>query len=199
MLLGRERTIVLDADGILVNFMDAYIAHIHSLGHTHVWADKVRSFLFLSEDFGFTPWDSYEIFKSFTKSGGFRNLEPYPGVRELFAFLNAHQFKIIIATNVPTAGQQDRIDHFRELGLQYDHIEFGPDKWYQARKHRAAVIVDDHPNTLLTCLKETGDTVVARAKWVYNEHVEHPNLLCLGPPAEAMTTLKRYLEGSFGL
>lgn len=190
-----KKTIVLDVDGVMVDFLTGYIAYIHSLGHTHVWPDKIKSFLFLHGDFGFTPKDSYDIFRSFTKSGGFRNLAAYPGVDALLKALKEEDFKVILATNVPTAGQDDRIHNLRELGIEYDDIVFGPDKFDVARVFDAGIIVDDHPDTLLHCLAQESGIVIARPLWVYNEHVEHPKLECLGPHPGAMEMLTKFIRG----
>jgi phosphoglycolate phosphatase-like HAD superfamily hydrolase len=190
----HTKTVVFDVDGCLLNFFDPYVAFIHRLGFTHVKPEQVKSYLFLS-DFGFTPEESLAIFKQFTKEGGFRNLEPYPGAKELLVRLRAHNHKVVLATAAPSRARDDRLENLADLHLPFDHIEFTHDKHEVVKKHDAVLVLDDHPNTLSTCLEQTR-AIVARPLWSYNEHIEHPGILCLGPHPGALMRLADYLVDS---
>lgn len=192
-----KKTVVLDCDGALFDFIGGYVAWLHTKGHGHVTADRIKSYLFLT-DFGFSTQESISLFRQFTKEGGFRHLKPYPDATELFRVLKECGFSVIIATNAPTAGEADRIASLAEHGFEYDRIVFGPDKHKVVLEHDAALILDDHADTVLRCLGETR-AYVASPKMVYNRNpnyaaqLDDERHLCLGPHPGALTRLADFL------
>ena len=156
-----NKTVVLDCDGALLDFVTPYIKFIHSLGYTHV-SNDIKSFYFL-KDYGFAPEQSKNIFKQFVAQGGFRNLKSYPGTIDLFAYLKEAGYKVVLATNVPRMGHQDRINNLKDLGLEYDEIVFGPNKHKVVLDHKASLILEDHPEAIVACHEHTEATEIGRA------------------------------------
>lgn len=187
------KTVVFDVDGCLLNFFDAYIDFIHRLGFTHVKPELVRSYLFLA-DFGFTPEEGLAIFKQFTKEGGFRDLKPYPGARELLTRIREHGYRVVLATAAPNKARNDRVQNLFDHKLPFDHIEFTHDKHEVVNKHDACLVFDDHPNVLSACLDQTR-AIVARPLWSYNKHLNRSNsaIMCFGSHPGALMRLADYL------
>lgn len=187
-----SKTIILDIDGTLTDFMTPYVEFLHKLGHTQVDLAKIKSFYFLA-DFGFGPEESKDLFYAFVAQGGFRNLKFYPGAITLLAYLKQEGYQIVLATNVPSEGQQDRLDLLKELGVKYDAIHFTPDKHKIVNQYGAHLILEDHPDAIEKCLKET-NAKVAAPRFPYNSHLRHENLIDLGEHPDALTRLVGHLQ-----
>lgn len=206
-LIGKypkdSKVIVLDSDGVVTDFVGSYCAFVRGQGHDHVHEDHVKSYTFLAEDFGIEPDRSNYLFKAFTNSGAFKNMKLYPGTRELFDYLKDAGWVVVIATDVPTRAELQRMSHYETELLHFHDIVFTAAKARCARHLTATVVVDDKISNLTELLTDCG-AIVAKVTHPFNASMAFPEkriyagkeVECwdLGSPKTALAELLRRVK-----
>lgn len=167
------KIIVLDSDGVVTNFVSTYCEYVRAQGHDHVDESQIKSYMFLGDDFFIEPDRSNHLFKSFTDSGGFRDMKLNPGARELFDYLKDNGWTIVIATDVPTRAELHRMVCYEKAMLRFDEMVFTVAKARCARHLKARIIVDDKPSNLYELLHDC-DAIVAKVSYPFNADIPMP-------------------------
>jgi phosphoglycolate phosphatase-like HAD superfamily hydrolase len=186
-----KKTVVLDCDSALLNFVEPYAKFMRDQGYKQVYQKSIKSYHFAA-DFGIDAVESKRLFNEFTDYGGFRHMTPYPGVHDLFDWFHHRNIEIVLATDVPTRAQNDRILNLQYHKLSYGDIIFGPHKAKVTNAVNACLVLDDHINHINDCLENTSVDVYCPT-WPYNQ-VSHPRLTHLGPPQSAILKFVELLD-----
>ena len=110
-----NKTIALDADGVLLHFRDKFTQCAREyLGHDVVINPHAYS---LDKMLGIPTETTAAIWDYFSQTGGWREIEPLPGASESIRILEQSGYEIHVVTAIPAQHRDDRILNFQKFGF----------------------------------------------------------------------------------
>lgn len=141
------KKMILDVDGVLLNFIQAFEEVAHSMSKElgidiKIAEDKYH----LTGRLGITQEQENEIWKKFAETGKWANLNPLPGVIEAIDAINKAGWEVYIVTAIEPEFAEQRLSNLKHLGLVPKEIHcvgYGNDKQKIIDEIDPDVFVDD--------------------------------------------------------
>ena len=176
-----KKIIVVDCDGVLLNWEDAFVTWMEHQGYERV---KGHQFIYnAGEKFGLTPAEGRKWVKLFNQSAAIGFLPPLRDAQEVLKLLNRNYgYRFVICTSLSTdkSAQKLREKNLEKIfGPIFEEFVFlgtGADKdgalYKLAKKYRGCLWVEDNIDNAKAGEKVDFEPIVMEHG--YNMHDEHP-------------------------
>ena len=176
-----RKVIVVDCDGVILNWEDAFITWMEHQGYERV---KGHQFIYnAGEKFGLTPAEGKKWVRLFNQSAAIGFLPPLRDAQEVMKLLNKNYgYRFVVCTSLSTdqSAQKLRIRNLEKLfGPIFDDFIFldtGADKdsalYKLAKKYRGCYWVEDNIDNAKAGAKVEFEPIVMEHG--YNMTDEHP-------------------------
>lgn len=152
-----NKTILLDCDGVLCDFVTGSIKAHKKENFTH---DDVKHWSYF-EDWGMT---AEEFFKGVMGYDFWFNLEPYPWAHELVEKIGVDNFVITTAPTMDPECVQAKINWlYKHFNILMTNIMVGSRKELMARPD--VVLIDDSPSNIKKFSEAGGQTILFPQPW----------------------------------
>lgn len=115
-----EKRIVLDADGVILHFIDKFRECAQEVVGRELSCDNTA--YALDEAFGITREQVGEVWKTFSQTRCWANIEPLPGAVSAIRDLEREGYEIHVVTVIPEEFRSDRLHNFRNFGFSPSSI-----------------------------------------------------------------------------
>ena len=176
-----RKVIVVDCDGVILNWEDAFITWMEHQGYENV---QRHQFIYnAGEKFGLTPAEGKKWVRLFNQSAAIGFLPPLRDAQEVMKLLNKNYgYRFVVCTSLSTdqSAQKLRIRNLEKLfGPIFDDFIFldtGADKdsalYKLAKKYRGCYWVEDNIENAKAGAKVEFEPIVMEHG--YNMNDEHP-------------------------
>ncbi len=110
-----DKRIVLDADGVILHFIDKFRECAEDVVGRALQCDN-RAYA-LDEVLGITREEVDQVWRAFSQTRGWANIEPLPGAQSAIRDLEREGYEIHVVTAIPEEFRSDRIHNFRNFGF----------------------------------------------------------------------------------
>lgn len=113
-----RKKIVLDVDGVLLNFIDAFEEVAHTLKDDFGKELQINKNLYhLNHRLGITLEQENRVWQKFEELNMWEKLNPLPGVIQAIESINKAGFDIYIVTAIEEKYMESRLKNLREIGV----------------------------------------------------------------------------------
>ena len=182
-------SIILDTDGVILDFDKGYISAGQYLFDKEI--KEVKKSWSLTEKYNLTVEEDNKIWDYFAK-GGWKNLPLIPGADEAFHELKSLGFSIHVVTGIRPEHSDMRLQNFSKYDLTPDSIDCvghgSSSKTFAIQKYKPIALVDDR----LQHINE--NLYVPNRCWIDLNDEQKENKLCTKNATFISATLKHFVD-----
>lgn len=142
-----KHKLVLDVDGVLLNFIEAFEQVAISMQDEFGKNIVVKPNLYnLTDRLGITLEEEKRVWERFAANGTWANLNPLPGVEESIKKINEANFDIYIVTAIEDLFKEERLINLSKIGISPSEIHcvgYGNSKVDYINQIKPDVFIDD--------------------------------------------------------
>lgn len=189
--MNKRKKIVLDVDGVLLNFIDAFDQVAHTLKDEFGKELELNKNLYhLTHRLGITQEQENIVWKKFAEIGMWENLDPLPGVIDAVKKIKDADFDIYIVTAIDEKNKEARMKNLEKIGVipkEIHCVGYGQNKIDIINKINPDVFIDDRLEHLHNA--ECAYHLV----WIEDDVVQHNHKDDRGVDV-AVTSLKEWTD-----